>query len=154
MTAAEQIASFLETEGHKVETSPIEGVGELSELVFRTRGQMFSISVSELEPNRYTLSTAYEIPDWVRDRSHTVEALGDVETDFPETRFILAHDDTIFVATVEYQAVDMDTFFKHFWNVVSRLREAGNSAVERIVDRSESKAAADKFIRQFMKGER
>jgi hypothetical protein len=154
MTAAEQIAQFLESEGHRVETSPIEGAGDLCELVFRTRGQMFSISISEMEPTRYTLSTAYEIPDWVRDRSHTVEALGDVETDFPETRFILAHDDTIFVATVEYQAIDMETFFKHFWNVVSRLRQAGNTAVERIVDRSESKAAADKFIRQFMKGER
>jgi len=34
------------------------------------------------------------------------------------------------------------------------LRDAGASAVERMVDRSESKAAADKFIRQFMKGER
>lgn len=154
MTASEQIARFLENEGHRVETSPIEAAGDLCEIVFRTRGQMFSISVSDLEPNRYTLSTAYEIPDFVRDRSHTIEALGDVETDFPETRFILAHDDTIFVATVEYQAVDVDTFFKHFWNVVTRLREAGNTAVERIVDRSESKAAADKFIRQFMKGER
>jgi hypothetical protein len=154
LTAAERVAHFIEGEGHRVETSPVEGVGDLCELVFRTRGQMFSISVSELEPHRYTLSTAYEIPDWVRDRSHTVDVLSDVETDYPETRFILAHDDTIFVATVEYQADDMETFFKHFWNVVSRLRDAGNSAVERIVDRSESKAAADKFIRQFMKGER
>jgi hypothetical protein len=154
LTAAERIERFLEAEGHRVETSPIEGVGDLCELVFRTRGQMFSISVSELEPNRYTLSTAYEIPDWVGDRSHTLDVFNDVETDFPETRFILAHDDTIFVATVEYQTDDVETFFKHFWNVIGRLREAGNAAVERIVDRSESKMAADKFIRQFMKGER
>jgi hypothetical protein len=154
LTAAERIRRFLEGEGHRVETSPVEGSGDLNELVFRTRGQMFSVSVSELEPDRYTLSTAYEIPDWVRDRSHTVDVLGDVETDFPETRFILAHDDTIFVATVEYRADDPETFFTHFWSVIGRLREAGNSAVERIVDRSESKAAADKFIRQFMKGER
>ena len=154
MTVAERIAHFIEDEGHRVEVSPVEGVAELCELVFRTRGQMFSISVSELEPNRYTLSTAYEIPDWVHDRSHTVDALAEVESDYPETRLTLAHDDTLFVASVDYQASDLEAFFKHFWNVVARLREAGNSAVERIVDRSESKMAADKFIRQFMKGER
>lgn len=154
MSTAEDLARFIEGEGHRVEISPMEGSGELSELVFRSRGQMFSISISELEPTRFTLSTAYEVPDWLRDRTHAMDVLGDVESDFPETRFILAHDDTIFVATVEYQATDMDTFFKHFWSVIARLREAGNAAVERIVDRSESKAAADKFIRQFMKGER
>lgn len=154
MSAAERIAGFLQNEGHRVEISAVEGVVELAELVFRSRGQMFSISVSELEPQRFTISTAYEIPDWVRDRSHALEVLGDVESEYPETRFMLAHDDTIFVATVEYRAADVDAFFEHFWNVIARLREAGNSGIERMVDRSESKAAADKFIRQFMKGER
>jgi len=154
VSVAADLARFIEGEGHRTEISPTEGVGELSEIVFRTRGQMFSISVSELEPNRFTLSTAYEVPEWLKDRSHAIDVLSDVERDYPETRFVLAHDDTIFVATVEYEAADMATFFKHFWNVIGRLRDAGNAAVERIVDRSESKAAADKFIRQFMKGER
>ncbi|MEO6835433.1 MAG: hypothetical protein ABI231_05940 [Candidatus Tumulicola sp.] len=90
----------------------------------------------------------------MRDRAHTRDALGDVESDFPETRFTLAHDDTIFVATVEYDAMDVAAFLENFWDIVGRLRDAGTGAVEHMVDRSESKAAADNFIRQFMKGER
>jgi hypothetical protein len=150
----DRIARFIEGEGHRVDTTLVGETDELAELVFRTRGQTFSVAVSELEPQRFSLSTAYEIPNEVRDRAHAREALDDVERDFPETRYTLAHDDTIFVATVEYNAVDASEFFDNFWDVVGRLRDSGTGAVERMVDHSESKAAADKFIRQFMKGER
>ncbi|HTU81556.1 MAG TPA: hypothetical protein VMF61_05475 [Candidatus Acidoferrales bacterium] len=154
MTVRDQIARFIEDEGHRVEVSESAEEGELTEIVFRTRGQMFSVAVSELEPHRLRISTAYEIPDWVGDRRHALTALGDVEREYVEARFMLAHDDTIFVATVDYEANDTQAFLAHFWEIVGRLREAGTAAVERMVDRSESKAAADKFIRQFMKGER
>jgi len=149
-----RIAQFIENEGHRVELSVVDDEQQLSELVFRTRGQTFSVAVSELEPNRFSLSTAYEIPDWVRERAHALDVLSDVEIEYPEARFMLAHDDTIFVVTVDYQATDEAAFIEHFWSVVARLRDAGTAAVERMVDRSESKAAADKFIRQFMKGDR
>jgi hypothetical protein len=154
VTLAERLARFITEQGHRVEVTHVEGSEELSEVVFRTRGQIFSVSVSELEPQRFSISTAYEIPDWVQTRAHALDALGEAETQFPEARFMLAHDDTIFVASVEYQTTDFDVFTRHFWTLVGRLREAGTSAVERMVDRSESKAAADKFIRQFIKGER
>jgi hypothetical protein len=154
VTVGQRIAQFIENEGHRAEISLIDGEQELSEVVFRTRGQTFSIAVSDLEPNRFSLSTAYEIPDWVRERSHVLDVLRDVEREFAEARFVLAHDDTIFVVTLDYQATDEEAFTDHFWGVVARLRDAGTAAVERMVDRSESKAAADKFIRQFMKGER
>jgi hypothetical protein len=150
----DRVAQFLESEGHRVDTTVVGDETELAELVFRTRGQAFSVAVSELEPQRFSLSTAYEVPEWVRERAHTRDALGEVEGDFPETRFTLAHDDTIFVATVEYDAMDVEAFLENFWDIVGRLRDAGTEAVEHMVDRSETKAAADKFIRQFMKGER
>lgn len=154
MNVRDRVAQFLESEGHRVDTTVVGDETELAELVFRTRGQAFSVAVSELEPQRFSLSTAYEVPEWVRERAHTRDALGEVEGDFPETRFTLAHDDTIFVATVEYDAMDVEAFLENFWDIVGRLRDAGTEAVEHMVDRSETKAAADKFIRQFMKGER
>jgi len=150
----ERVAKFIESEGHRVDTTLVGSTDELAELVFRARGQTFSVAVSELEPQRFSLSTAYEIPDEVRNRAQAHDALDEVENDFPETRFTLAHDDTIFIATVEYDAIDVETFFENFWDIVGRLRDSGTGAVERMVDRSESKAAADKFIRQFMKGDR
>jgi hypothetical protein len=150
----ERVAQFIASEGHRVDTTLVGDTDELAELVFRARGQTFSVAVSELEPQRFSLSTAYEIPDEVRDRAQARDALDEVENDFPETRFMLAHDDTIFIATVEYDAIDVEAFLENFWDIVGRLRESGTGAVERMVDRSESKAAADKFIRQFMKGER
>jgi hypothetical protein len=154
VTVVERVARFIQDQGHRVEITRAQSAAELSELVFRTRGQVFSVSASELEPQRFSISTAYEIPDWIQSPSHALEALGEAESQFPEARFVLAQDDTIFVATVEYETADVDVFVQHFWTLVGRLREAGTSAIERMVDRSESKAAADKFIRQFIRGER
>jgi hypothetical protein len=154
VSARDEIARFIEEEGHRVEISSVDGERDLSEIVFRTRGQMFSVAVSELEPHRLRISTAYEIPDWVGDRLHALGALADVEKEYREAHFALAHDDTIFVATVDYDGPHVEAFLAHFWEIVGRLRDAGTAALERMVDRSESKAAADKFIRQFMKGER
>ena len=154
MSVRDRIARFVESEGHRVEVTFVADAPELDELVFRTRGQTYSVSVSELEPQRFSLSTAYEVPDSMRDPAQTRDALGDVAGSFPETRFSLAHDDTIFIATVEYEAPDVEAFLENFWAIVGRLRDAGTDAIEHMVDRSESKAAADKFIRQFMKGER
>jgi hypothetical protein len=150
----ERVARFIESEGHRVDTALVADAPELAELVFRTRGQTYSVAVSERDPQRFSLSTAYEIPESLRDPAHTRDALGELTDDYPETRFALAHDETIFIATVEYQALDVDSFLENFWEIVGQLREAGSGAVERMVDRSESKAAADKFIRQFMKGDR
>jgi hypothetical protein len=149
-----RVAQFIVNEGHRVDTTLVGDNDELAELVFRTRGQTFSVAVSELEPQRFSFSTAYEVPEEVRDRAQPREALDDVHGDFPETRFTLAHDDTIFIATIQYDAIDVETLLQNFWGIIGRLRDSGNVAVARMVDRSESKAAADKFIRQFMKGER
>lgn len=154
MSVRERIGQFIESEGHRVDTTLVGGAPELAELVFRTRGQTYSVAVSELEPRRFSLSTAYEVPESVRDPAQTREVLREVATDFPEARFVLAHDDTIFVATVEYEALDLESFLESFWEIIGRLREAGTSAIAQMVDRSESKTAADKFIRQFMKGDR
>lgn len=154
MPARDEIARFIEEEGHRVEVSTVEGELEVSEIVFRTRGQMFSVAISDLAPQRLRISTAYEIPDWVRHRHHALGALMDVEKEFRDARFTLAHDDTIFVATIDCEAEGISAFLAHFWEIVNRLRDAGTAAVERMIDRSESKAAADKFIRQFMKGDR
>ena len=154
MTVSDRIARYIQEQGHHVETSRVGDAEELSELVFRTRGQTFSLAVSELEPERFSLSTAYEVPDTVRDPGQVREALEDVEVDDPHMRFTLAHDDTIFVITLESRTSGVDALLENFWDTVGRVRQAGTAAVERMLDRSESKAAADKFIRQFMKGTR
>jgi len=151
---SESVKRFIEAEGHKVEVTKLEDSGALSEIVFRTRGQMFSVAVSEADPNRFSLSTAYEVPDWVEKSVSASDTLEVIEEEYPGTRFMLAQDGTIFVATLEYETTGVDEFMQHFWQIVGRLRDAGNTAVERMVDHSESKAAADKFIREFMKGER
>lgn len=150
----DRLAAYIRDEGHRVDVT-VSGDGDvLAEIVFRTRGQTFSLAVSELAPNRISISTAYEVPDWVRERAGTSDALADIEGEYPGTHFAPAHDGTIFIATLDVDGTDLDEFTKRLWGYVGRLREAGNSAVERMVDRSESKAAADKFIREFLRGER
>ena len=150
----DRIARFIREQGHTVEITRVGASEELSELVFRTRGQTFSLAISELEPLRFSLSTAYEVPETVRDPAHVRDALNDVESDEPHLRFTLAHDDTIFIATLESRTIGVDQLLKSFWVVVGGLRQSGSDAVERMLDRNQSRAAADKFIRQFMKGTR
>ena len=57
----ERVAGFIQEEGHRVEVSVVDEVQDLAEIVFRTRGQMFSVAVSEADPNRVSLSTAYRL---------------------------------------------------------------------------------------------
>jgi hypothetical protein len=154
VTIREQIARFIENEGHRVETAMVADAPELGELVFRTRGQAYSVAVSELEPERYSLSTAYEVPESVREPQQTRDLLRDLVDDYPDARFDLTQDDTVFVVTIEYEGLAVDAFLASFWEAVGQLRDAGTGAIARMVDRSESKSAADKFIRQFLKRDR
>jgi len=149
----ETIARFIEGEGHKVDATPVDpGTGE-SELLFRTRGQVFSVTTTENDGGLYSISTAYEIPDWARERGHNAETLERVSNDHPGVQFSLAHDGSLFVATIDEAAGSPEKFTHVFWELVARVREAGTRAIELIVDRTESRVAAEKFINSLLRGE-
>ena len=148
------IARFIEGEGHKADVTTLDETDGISEILFRARGQVFSVTTYEQEPGFFTISTAYEIPDWARERGQNNETLSHVEDDHPEVRFILAHDGALFVASSDEEPGSPEAFTRIFWESVARVRAAGTQAIERIMDRTESKAAAEKFISSFMKGER
>ena len=67
---------------------------------------------------------------------------------------MLAHDDTIFVVTLDIRGAGHGRVHANTLANRRAFATPATAAVERMVDRSESKAAADKFIREFMKGER
>jgi hypothetical protein len=144
------VAQFIQSEGHKVDVSPVDDEAGVTEILFRTRGQVFSVTTYEKDPGSYMISTAYEVPDWARERGQTAETLAQVNDDFPDIAFIMAHDGGLFVATAQEEPGSPEAFTEAFWETVARVREAGASAIERIVDRTESKAAAEKFIKSFM----
>jgi hypothetical protein len=148
------IAKFIESEGHKVDVSPVDADQGVSELLFRTRGQVFSITTYEKDPATFTISTAYEIPEWARERGHNAETLADAGDEYPEISFVMAHDGGLFIATIDEAPGSPEAFTRSLWQIVARVRDAGAYAIERIVDRTESKAAAEKFISSFMRGER
>lgn len=148
----ELISNFIESEGHKVDVAALDEEAGTSEILFRTRGQVFSVTTYEHEPGSFTISTAYEVPDWAREQSQNAETLEHVHDEYPDVGFVLAHDDALFVATNDQEAGSPEAFMIVFWDAVARVREAGTHAIERIVDRTESKAAAEKFIESFMKG--
>jgi hypothetical protein len=148
-SARDALVAFIESEGHRTEATPVDGGSGCAEIVFRTRGQTFSVTTFEREPGHFRLSAAYEVPDRAYENARLGDILRDIEADYPSTRFVLAHDDTLLVAAIDCEAPSLEAFAGHFWELVGRLREAGAAALERLVDRSESKAAADKFIRQF-----
>jgi len=150
-TARELIKRFIESEGHKVDAAPPDDAG-VSELLFRTRGQVFSVTTAEGDEAAFSISTAYEIPDWARERAQNTEALDRVHAEHPNVVFTLAHDGSLFVATLDERAMSSQDLINGFWTLVARLRDAGAQAIEDIVDRTESKVAAEKFINSFMMG--
>lgn len=148
----EMISKFIESEGHRVDVASLDDETGTSEILFRTRGQVFSVTTYENEPGTFTISTAYEVPDWAREQAQNAETLEHVHDEYPDVGFVLAHDDALFVATNDQETGSPEGFMLVFWDAVSRVREAGTLAIERIVDRTESKAAAEKFIESFMRG--
>jgi hypothetical protein len=148
------VTRFLERDGHKVDAAPVDPETGTSELLFKTRGQVFSVIANEHEETTLSLSTAYEIPEWARERTQNADVLERVQHDHPDVVFTLAHDGSLFVATLDRKGDSLQALLNSFWNAVGRLRDAGSDAIEDMVDRTESKAAAEKFINSFMMGER
>lgn len=149
----DHVAHFLKDEGHRVDVSAPQG-GGVAELLFRTRGQVYSVTTNEHDAATFTIATAYEVPEFARNQANGNETLTSAQREFPEVDFAIAHDGALFVASIQATPGSPEAFTKEFWGVVARVREAGTYAIERVVDRSESKAAADKFIKSLKLGER
>jgi hypothetical protein len=150
----ERMMRFIQDEGHRVDATPVDPGSGVSELLFRTRGQVFSVTTNENDAGMLSISTAYEIPEWARERAQNSEALERVRAGHAGIVFTLAHDGSLFVATVDEKAGSMQDLMHGFWTLVARVRDAGQEAIEDIVDRTESKTAAEKFINSFMMGDR
>ncbi len=144
----ERLARFIQGEGHRVEMA-LSDDESVAELLFRTRGYVVSVTVHEGEPPRFEVATAYEIPSWARERAQNATVLQDVADDADGVHFTLAPDGKHFVAVLECAGLELEAFQSEFWGCVGRVRDAGISALERIFDRSESRAAADKFIKSL-----
>jgi hypothetical protein len=150
----EILARFIEEQGHRVELAPVDESRGVTEILFRTRGQVFSVTTYEHDPGAYSISTAYEIPQWARERSQNAETLVGAHDEFPDVQFVMARDGAAFVAACDEDPGSPEAFTRSFWDIVSRLREAGNYAATRIVDRKQVKIAAEKFIDSLRRGER
>jgi hypothetical protein len=150
----EILARFIEEQGHRVDLAPVDEERGVTEILFRTRGQVFSVTTYEHDPGAYSISTAYEIPNWARERSQNAEALVGAHEEYPDVHFVMARDGAAFVATCDEDPGSPEAFTHSFWEIVSRLRDAGSYAALRIVDRTQIKIAAEKFIDSLRRGDR
>ena len=148
----EELARFIQIEGHRVEVAPM-GDGAAAELLFRSRGYVFSVGAREGEPPHFAIATAYEIPPWARERAQNAVTLQDVANDVGDVHFVLAPNGKNFVVRLDCAGASLQEFQRDFWTSVARVREAGVAALERILDRSESRAAANKFIKSLTRGD-
>lgn len=148
----EAVAQFIESEGHRVDLGDAAH-GANAELLFRTRGYVFSVGVREGDPPHFHVTTAYEIPPWARERAQNDTTLRDVAHDVGDVHFVLAPNGKNFVVRLDVVDATLQGFQRNFWPNVARVREAGVAALERILDRSESHAAANKFITSLIRGE-
>ncbi len=148
----DDLARYIQNEGHRVEMAPLQEGGDAVELLFRSRGYVFSVSVREGDPPRFEIATAYEIPPWARERAQNALALQETAKDIGDVRFLLASNGKNFVVTLVVEKAPLHEFQRDFWVSVARVREAGVAALERILNHSESRAAANKFITSLTRG--
>jgi hypothetical protein len=148
----DELAHFIQSEGHRVDVALLDEDGRCAELLFRTRGYVFSVTVVEGEAPGLEIATAYEIPPWARERAQNATTLRDVASDVDGVRFALAANGKTFVVRL-CCAQTLAEFERDFWSSIARVREAGVAALERILDRSESRAAANKFITSLTRGD-
>lgn len=147
----DQLARFIEGEGHRIELAILDD-GRTAELLFRTRGYVVCVAVKEDDPAWFSIATAYEIPPWARERAQNATILHDVAKDRNGIRLTLAPNGKNFVVLFEYAGGTLEAFQGEFWPSVARVRDAGVAALERILDRSETRAAANKFITSLTRG--
>ena len=122
-------------------------------LRFRVRGQYVTVSTTEHDPTYYSISIAYELPEWSREPALSAPILLDVQASYKAVKFFYAHGGAALVSAVEMFATDPESFATQFWRCISVAREAGTLAVSRVLDTTQTKAAAEKFIHEFMRGQ-
>ncbi len=150
--SSDQIAAFLLEEGHKARVDDIDPENGLTAIHFRARGRTFTVVVSERDPHFFSISSTYDLPDWARDEAQSAPVLVELQSIYKSIKFFYTDNGAAIVAAVEQISSDATEFCSQFWRLVSIVRDGANAALERIIDHSETKAAADKFINDFMKG--
>lgn len=119
----------------------------------RVRGQTLVVMTSGIDPAYYSVALPYVLPEWARDQVDAAGILLELQSSFKAVKFYYSADGSTLVSAAEQFSASPEEFSTHFWRLVGIVRDAGSAAVERILDRSETKAAADKFIHDIMGGQ-
>lgn len=145
--------AFIQAEGHKTDVEIVDPATGSATIRLRVRGQIVTVGTSERDATYFSVSIAYELPEWARDVTQSAPILLEVQSQFKAVKFFYAHQGGALVSAVEMFSADPAAFASQFWRIVSIARDAGNAAVLRVLDTSETKAAAEKFIHEFMRGQ-
>jgi len=148
----DRIARFIADEGHRTNIDVHDDRPEVAAITLRARGQQIWVSVSEDDETFYVVAAMHELPSWARDERQNAALLLELQESMKAVKFYPSHDRAGVVSAVEQFSSSPEEFMQHFWKLVALVRESGASAVARILDRTESKAAAEKFIDGFMRG--
>ncbi len=119
----------------------------------RVRGQSIAVMTSGTDTTYFSIALPYVLPEWARDQAQAAPILLDLQSTFKAVKFFYSSDGGTLISAVEQFSGSAEEFSTHFWRLVGIVRDAGSSAVERILDRSETRAAADRFISDFMRGQ-
>ncbi len=150
-TNAQIVASFLEAQGHRTAVEHLDPNEEAVLVRFRARGTAFFVATSQSDPTFFTLTTTVMLPTWARDQAQGAPIVLALQNDYKAVKFFYGDEDTL-VASIEQFSASADEFVTHLWRCVGIIREASSAAITRIIDRGESRAAAEKFINDFMRG--
>ena len=108
---------------------------------------------SGTDPTYFSIALPYVLPEWARDQLQAGPILLDLQSTFKAVKFFYTNGGATLISAIEQFSSSPDEFAVHFWRLVGIVRDAGSTAIERILDRSETRAAADRFISNFMRGQ-
>ncbi|GEM_PF-1383997 len=153
-TDRERLVQLLAHDGHRAEVERHDESERFVSVHFRARHKHVTVTLTDTDTRFFAVAIAFELPEWARDRTRSAPILIDLQASFKAVKFYFSDDGAALLAAVEQFSSSIDEFYKHVWRIVGVLHEAGSVAMERILDSSESKAAADKFIQDFMRGQK
>ncbi len=143
---------FIEAEGHRAELELHESGGGAT-IRLRVRGQTLAVMTGGGDPTYFSIALPYVLPEWARDQATAAPILLELQSTFKVVKFFYSADGTTLVSAVEQFSSSVDEFAQHFWRLIGIVRDAGSAAIERILDRSETRMAVDKFIHEFERGQ-
>ena len=147
---SERVSAFIKSEGHVTEDTILD---DSTITGFRSRGLNFSARTLANDDGFLELSCTMSLESRIEFTAGLLRALWDCQGRFKCVKFGIDEDATAFTCAIESYFAEPDGYQPTFWRSISTIEAALHAGLREIRTRPTAKAAAQKFIEEFTRGD-